>query len=114
MKHVGATNFDVERLKEMGEAGVKIVNNQVPSSAWGLLESLWRLDARTGACAVGISWGMPRAASATLSWSFKLCSACYARLLLVMLLSSHPLAGFLTVAIATCPSLAACRCSTAC
>lgn len=29
MKHVGATNFDVPRLKEMSEAGVKIVNNQV-------------------------------------------------------------------------------------
>lgn len=32
VKHVGATNFDVPRLKEMSEAGVKIVNNQVQYS----------------------------------------------------------------------------------
>ena len=28
VRHVGATNFDVQRLREMTDAGVRIVNNQ--------------------------------------------------------------------------------------
>lgn len=29
VQHIGATNFDVARLKEMAEAGATIANNQV-------------------------------------------------------------------------------------
>ena len=42
MKHVGATNFDVQRLQEMVEGGVKIVNNQaLYSTAVYLPLSFW-------------------------------------------------------------------------
>ena len=33
VKHVGATNFDVQRMREMSEAGVRIVNNQASHHA---------------------------------------------------------------------------------
>lgn len=47
LKHVGATNFDVPRMQEMLDAGVKLVNNQAGSTTsktaaeavWALVES---------------------------------------------------------------------------